>query len=136
MKKTKQNTTAINNDPMYWVNNYNITGVVEGFAYMYSQKMNYLFEGNVNIIVFDRKDLKAIKRHLKKYINTDAFLSGFLPKGTSDFWDEDFLLTPSSIFPTNILQHIIKPIKDKAFLLTVRCVINSNQHTDVVLNMN
>jgi hypothetical protein len=107
----------INRDPRHWIEGFNLLGVTQQFNQQFYQRTNKNFYGKINVLIFNRKDLKEIETH----INSDRFLSGYLPKGDSEFWDEDFLLTLETIYPKAKLISKLTPIKNKVFLLQIEC---------------
>ena len=118
----------IDRDPRYWINEFNLLGVVQQFSNQFQQRMGVPFYGKLNLIVFDRSNLKEIEDHIDK----NHFLSGYVPKGKDEFWDEDFMITLEDMYPKSKLISELTPIKDKVFLMQIECSRNPQNGETVV----
>jgi len=115
----------------HYLNNYNITGVVQQFNGQCLSRTGNVFYGKLNIIVFDRKLLNQIENR----IYTDCCLSGFLPKLPNDeFMDEDFLLTLDSVYPFELIARQLNSMDDIVYF-QVECVKDEvTQNTNVLVS--
>jgi len=121
----------INKDPKYWIQNFNIMGVIQGFNQQYYERFRKQFYGKLNFIIYDRNDLPEIK----KLVKTELLLSGYLPMGKkNEFMDEDFYITPDQLYPIDKLINELTPLKNEVMLMQIELIKNPNGDTQVVMN--
>lgn len=121
----------INKDPNHWIQNFNIVGVMQGFNSQYMQRFNKPFYGKLNFLIYDR----SIQPELKKLVKTKILLNGYLPMGKkNEFMDEDFYLTPDSLYSIDKLIKELTPLKDKVMLMQIELRKGPDGDTQVVMN--
>jgi hypothetical protein len=95
------------NKILHYVQNYNITGVVQQFNAQFFENYHSNFYGNINMAIYDRSIANQIHNKLQDL----PFLEGFLPKLPNDeFMDEDFVLCPEIMLPYEMFFDCLKDI--------------------------
>lgn len=111
----------------YWVSEFNVLGVVQQFNNEFRRRFHQPFYGILNIIIYDRKNLKEIDRN----IDTERFLTGYLPKGESEFWDYDYAISVQYVMNFSKIISELNNIKDKVFVIQLEVDKLSNGESRV-----
>ena len=98
-------------DNKYWAENYNLTGVAEGFSRMFSHHIGGMFEGNIHLIIYDRIHIKQIASSLSKL----PFVDGWLPNKDDSKSQYDFIVIPEWVISKKQIETYLKPIKQKNY---------------------
>lgn len=115
----------IEKDANWWVKNYNILGIINGFLSQHKINIQKNFIGELNIIIYDR----SIGNKIKNLIKTQAYLDGFVPKIPNDeFMDYDFIMMPDKITSFKNLTQKLSTLKDQILLLQIKCELLDNGH--------
>jgi hypothetical protein len=90
----------------YWAENCNLTGLAESFSQMFFQNMGRQFEGNINILIFDRK----LKNQIDNCTSHLPSLDGWLPYKDNTQSPYDFILTPDMAVSKELIHYCLKQI--------------------------
>jgi len=116
----------------WWLNNYNILGIINGFLAQYSQNMRTNYVGNITIILFDRNLTKQIEGLLKNPL----YLSGYVPKKNEndEYMDHDFIIYMDMVLSYNNIVDRLSSVKDQVLIIQIKCEKLSNGHIQSSVN--
>lgn len=115
--------------PELFLKQFNITGVVQGFSAEFYKRLHKDYEGQLTLIIYERK----IKSELKNFKVAETLsLTGWLPEGTDNFHDYDFILSERSMPTTPILDIWVAENIDKLDVIFIDVHLNKDKLMEVM----
>jgi hypothetical protein len=100
----------------HWTQQYNLTGVIQGFTNQTYDELGIHYIGYIHLIVFKSEYLGEIEHMFEKDNHQGRYLAGWLPTNDNDKSGNDFILIPEALMEQDEVITKIPCFKDYIYL--------------------